>query len=327
MKQRVVSFVIGVLVLALCASAAAQQGEKIPRIGYLATAAPATDFPDREAFRDGLRSLGYVEGQNIVIEYRYAESQFERLEELAAELVRLKVDVIVVVGTRAAIAVKNATRTIPIVMISSDPLGSGLIESLAKPGGNLTGLSLMFQELGSKRLELFRETFPRVRRLAFLWNATSQSQISKMQRATKFFRIEILSLELTTPGDFDRAFMRMTRERPDGLFTYSSALLSANRKRIVEFAEKQKLPAIYHNEGFVEDGGLMSYAPSLRESLRRAATYVQKILHGRKPTDLPVEQPMKFYFIINLNTAKQIGVTIPSNVLVRADRVIRSTSR
>jgi putative ABC transport system substrate-binding protein len=246
---------------------------------------------------------------------------------LAAELVRLKVDVIVVVGTRAAIAVKNATRTIPIVMISSDPLGSGLIESLAKPGGNLTGLSLMFQELGSKRLELFRETFPRVRRLAFLWNATSRSQFSEMQRATKFFRIEILSLELTTPGDFDRAFMRMTRERPDGLFTYSSALLSANRKRIVEFAEKQKLPAIYHNEGFVEDGGLMSYAPSLRESLRRAATYVQKILHGRKPTDLPVEQPMKFYFIINLNTAKQIGVTIPSNVLVRADRVIRSTSR
>lgn len=322
MKRGIIALALGAMLLGLCLPAAAQQPKKVPRIGYLTTAAPSADSPDREAFREGLRNLGYIEGQNIMIEYRYAESRTERLPELAADLVRLKVDVIFVAGTRAAVAVKNATGTIPIVMISSDPLGSGLIESLARPGGNVTGVSLMFQELGGKRLELFREAFPQVRRLAALWNVIAHSHLRETQTAAQRLGFEILSLEIRGPEDFDSAFVLLTREQPHGLFTFTSALLSANRKRIVEFAAKNRLPAIYHNEGFVEAGGLMSYAPSLRGSFRRAATYVDKILKGTKPADLPVEQPMKFELIINLKTAKEIGLTIPPSVLARADGVI-----
>jgi putative ABC transport system substrate-binding protein len=323
MRQKFIGFALSAILLALCFPVAAQQAKKVPRIGYLTTADPSSDLPDREAFREGLRNLRYVEGQNIIIEYRYAASRIERLPELAADLVRLKVDVIFVVGTRAAIAVKNTTGTIPIVTISSDPLGSGLIESFARPGGNVTGLSLMFQELGGKRLELFRETFPQVRRLAFLWNAVSYSLLRETETEAQTLGFEILSVEVRGPEDFDRAFALLTRERPDGLFTFTSALLSANRKRIVEFAAKYRLPAIYHNQGFVEDGGLMSYAPSLQGSFRRAATYVDKILKGAKAADLPVEQPTKFEFIINLKPAKQMGLILPANVLARADGVIK----
>jgi len=323
MKRGIIALALGAMLLGLCLPTAAQQPKTVPRIGYLTTAAPPSDLPDREAFREGLRNLGYIEGQNIHIEYRNVESRIERLPELAADLVRLKVDVIFVAGTLAAVAVKNATGTIPVVMISSDPLGSGLIESFARPGGNVTGVSLMFQELGGKRLELFREAFPQVRRLAALWNVVDNSLLRETQAAAQTLGFEMLSLEIRGPEDFDSAFALLTREQPHGLFTFTSALLSANRKRIVEFAARSRLPAIYHNEGFVEDGGLMSYGPSLRGSFRRAATYVDKILKGRKPADLPVEQPMKFELIINLKTAKQIGVTIPPKVLARADGVIK----
>jgi putative ABC transport system substrate-binding protein len=270
-----------------------------------------------------MRNLGYIEGKNAAIEYRYAEGELDRLLELAAELVRLKVDVIFAAGTRPALAAKNATGTVPVVMISSDPLGSGLVKSLATPGGNITGLSFMAQELGSKRLELFRETFPRVRHLAVLWNAVSTLVLRETKTAAETLGFKILLLEVASPEDFDRAFTLLTRERADGLFTFTSSLLTANRKRIVEFAVENRLPAIYHHEEFVEDGGLMSYGTNYNDLFRRAAAYVDKILRGANPAGLPVEQPTKFDLVINLRTAEQIGVTIPPNVLYRADKVIR----
>jgi len=320
-------FALGFLsafLLALSFSAQAQQPAKIPRIGYLTQGAHSASSPDLKAFREGLRQLDYVEGQNIIIEYRYAESRTERFPDLVADLVRLKVDVIVASGTQANLAAKKATGAIPIVMANSDdPLGSGLVESLARPGGNVTGFSSMGQELGGKRLELFRETFPKVRRLAVLWHTTANPAFRKTQTAAQTLGFEILSLEVRGPEDFDMAFAMVTRERSDGLFTVTAAFMTSNRKRIVEFAAKSRLPAMYHNEQFVEDGGLMSYATSIRDLHRRAATYVDKILKGAKPADLPVEQPTKFEFVLNLKTAKQIGVTIPQSVLYRADKVIK----
>jgi putative ABC transport system substrate-binding protein len=304
--------------------AEAEQVKKVWRIGSLRTGSPSDGFPQLEAFREGLRQLGYVEGQNIIIEYRYAEGRNERIPDLAVELVRLKVAVIVAGGTEAIRAAKKATGTIPIVMaISSDPLGSGLVESLARPGGNVTGLSGMSPELSGKRVELFRETFPKVRRLAVLWYTGSNAAFRETRAAAQAFGFKMLSLEVRVPEDLDNAFARVTKERSDGLIPISSAFMAANRKRIVEFAAKNRLPAIYPNELFTEDGGLMSYAASVQDSYRRAATYVDKILKGRTPADLPVEQPMKFELIISLIAAKQIGVTIPPNVLVRADKVIR----
>jgi putative tryptophan/tyrosine transport system substrate-binding protein len=324
MKKKIAVLTLCAMLYALGIPVEAQQAKKVSRIGYLTQGAPSTSSLAVKALREGLRELGYVEGQNIIIEYRYAESRTERFPELAADLVRLKVDVIVASGTRANLAAKKATGAIPIVMANSDdPLGSGLVESLARPGGNVTGFSSMGQELGGKRLELFREAFPKVRRLAFLWNAVSNSLLRETQTAAQTLGFKILSLEVRGPEDFDGAFSLLTRERSDGLFTFTSAFMTANRKRIVEFAAKNRVPAIYHNEQFVEDGGLMSYATSIRDLHHRAATYVDKILKGAKPADLPVEQPIRFEFVINLKTAKQIGLTIPPNVLARADKVIR----
>jgi putative ABC transport system substrate-binding protein len=278
----------------------------------------------REAFLEGLRNLGYVEGQNIMIEYRYAESRSERLPDLAAELVGLKVDVIVAGGTQVNLVAKKATGTIPIVMLNSDdPLGSGLVESLARPGGNVTGLSTISQELSGKRLELFREAFPKVRRLAVLWYIASDPAFRETQAAALTLGFKIQSLEIRTPEDLNSTLALVTRERLDGLFPVTSAFMSANRKRIVEFAAKNRLPAMYSNQEYVDDGGLMSYVANILELHRRAAIYVDKILKGAKPADLPVEQPTKFEFIINLKAARQIGLTIPPNVLARADRVIR----
>jgi len=303
--------------------AEAQPAKKVPRLGYLVAGSSSSEAPRLKAFREGLRQLGYVEGQNIIIEYRYGDGRPARLPDLAADLVRLKVDVIVAGGTPIR-AARDATSTLPIVMaVSTDPVESGFVESLARPGRNVTGLSSMALELSGKRLELFKEAFPKVNRLAALSHVTIDTHIRETQTAAQALGFKIQWLELRSPEDFDSAFAVATRERVDGLFTVAAAFLTANRKRIVDFAAKNKLPAIYHNEDFIEDGGLMSYAPNLLDLYRRAATYVDKILKGTKPADLPVEQPTKFDFVINLKTAKQIGVTIPPNVLVRADKVIR----
>ena len=302
----------------------AQQPGKVRRIGYLTTASASSGASVREAFLDGLRQLGYVENQNILIEYRYADGRNERLPELAADLIRLKVEVIVASGTQATLAAKNATSTIPIVTPgSSDPLGKGLAETLARPGGNVTGISTMGVELSGKRLEIFRETFPKVRRLAVVWYKGGNISFQELRSDAQPFGFNSISVEVAQPEDFDRAFALARRERPEGLFTASGAFISAHRKRIIDFAAKNKLPAMYHQETFVEDGGLMSYSAGQKDLHRHAATFVDKILKGRKPADLPVEQPMKFELWFNLKTAKQIGVTIPPNVLVRAQKVIR----
>jgi ABC-type uncharacterized transport system substrate-binding protein len=323
-KAALLSILLVAVLLAVAVIAEAQQPRKVPVIGYLTLASASSNLPRREAFREGLRNLGYVEGQNIIIEYRYAESRAERLHELAADLVGLKVDIIVAGGTQVNFAAKKATGTIPIVMANADdPVGSGLVESLARPGNNVTGLSTMSVELGGKRLELFREAFPKVRRLAVLWYTVSNPAFRETQAAAQNLGFRILSLEVRGPEDFDSAFALVTKDRSDGLFPVTSAFMSANRKRIVEFATRNRLPALYSNEEYVEDGGLISYAANVHEMHRRAATYVDKILKGARPAELPVEQPTKFELVINLKTAKQIGLTIPPNVLARADRVIK----
>ena len=323
MRKQIIGFAISAMLLALSFSSAAQQAKKVYRIGYLSAGTSSSEALRLEAFREGLRQRGYVEGQNIIIEVRYGEGRPERLADLAADLVRLKIDVIVAGGTLIR-AAKNATSTVPIVMLfSPDPVGAGYVESLARPGGNVTGLSSMALELGGKRLELFKEAFPKVRRIAVLWQVSSGAAFGKTQTAAKALGLKIRPLEVRGPEDFDGVFAVATKERLDGLFTVASTFLTANRKRIVDFAAKNRLPAMYHNEDFIEAGGLMTYAPSLLDMHRRAATFVDKILKGTKPADLPVEQPMKFDFIISLKTAKQIGVTIPPNFLVRANKVIR----
>jgi putative ABC transport system substrate-binding protein len=324
MKKNIFCIAIVIVLFALCFPVQAQQPGKIPRIGYLTLASSSSNLPRREAFREGLRHLGYIEGQNINIEYRYADSRTERLPELAADLVRLEVDVIVAGGTQVNVAAKKATRTIPIVMANADdPLGSGLVESLAKPGANVTGLSSMSLELNGKRLELLREAFPKIRRLAVLWHTLSNPAFKETQAVAAPLGFVIRSLEVRGRTELESAFPLITKERVDGLFPVTSAFMSANRKPIVEFAAKNRLPALYPNDEYVADGGLMSYAANVHEMRRRAATYVDKILKGANPADLPVEQPKKFEFIINLKAAKQIGLTIPPNVLVRADRVIK----
>jgi putative ABC transport system substrate-binding protein len=318
------AFCLVVFVLfTLVSDAEAQQANKNARIGYLSVGSVSSEASRLKAFRDGLRQLGYVEGQNIAIEYRYGEGNTDRLAALAAELVHLKVDVIVAGGAPVR-AAKSATSTIPIVMtVSTDPVAQGYVQSLAKPGGNVMGLSPMAADLGGKRLELFKETFPKVRRLGVLATATNELVFRETQTSAQALGFRIHSHQVQGPQEFEEAFTLMTKDRVDGIFTVASVLLTANRKRIVDFAAKNRLPAIYHNEDFIEAGGLMSYAPSLIDMHRRAAIFVDKILKGTKPADLPVEQPMKFEFVVNLKTAKQIGVTIPPNVLVRADRVIK----
>jgi len=324
MNKRIFCIVLVAMLFVLCFLVQAQQQGKIPRIGYLTLASSSSNLPRREAFREGLRHLGYIEGQNINIEYRYADSRTERLSELVADLVRLEVAVIVAGGTQVNLATKKATGTIPMVMANADdPLGSGLVESLARPGTNVTGLSSMSLELSGKRLELLREAFPKIRRLAVLWHTLSNPAFKETQGAAAPLGFVIRSLEVLGRTELESAFPLITKERVDGLFPVTSAFMSANRKPIVEFAAKNRLPALYPNDEYVADGGLMSYAADVHEMHRRAATYVDRILKGAKPSDLPVEQPTKFEFIINLKAAKQIGLTIPPNVLVRADKVIR----
>jgi len=314
------------MILALPIESRAQQAARIPRIGIL-LAPPATVLSVWvEAFRHRLRELGYVEGKNIVIEYRYAEGKLERLPDLAAELVRLKVDIIVTAGPAAFVA-KKASVTIPIVVAAaSDPVGTGLVSSLAQPGGNITGLSLMAPELDGKRLELLKEAFPKVARVAFLWvpgGSRGNLPLTEMDVAAKALRLNLLSLPVRSLDDFDSAFARGKKEHAQALVTQPHSLIIAQQRQIFDFAAKNRLPAMYPWSEFVEAGGLMSYAPNQADLWRRAADFVDKILKGTKPAEIPVEQPMKFEFIVNLKAAKQIGLTIPPNVLVRADKVIR----
>ena len=317
---------LGTMLFALGVQAQTQQPAKIHRIGWLASGSASGIAPLTDAFRQGLRQLGYVEGKNIVIEYRYAEGKFDRLPELASEIVHLKVDVIVVANASAIDAVKRATATIPIVMVGpGDPVGLGFIASLARPGGNITGLSLLATELAGKRLELLKEAFPKIFRVAVL-RATGpeqEQQMREIESAAQMLGIQIQSVHVQSPDDFENAFSTITKGRPDALLIVRSSLIRIHATRITAFAEKRRLPTMYDDRLFVENGGLMSYGTNTLDFYRRAAVYVDKILKGTKPADLPVEQPMKFEFVINLKTAKQIGLTIPPNVLARADKVIR----
>ena len=284
----------------------------------------------QEAFRQGLRDLGYVEGRNLVIEYRDAEGKVERLPALAAELVALKVDVIVASGTLAALAAKQATRTLPIVFSpAADPVASGLVTSLARPGGNVTGLSLLNSELVGKWLEQLKQAIPGVSRVAVLWQPgafgerTEKDMLKGAEVAARALGVQLQFVEARGPEDFDRAFSDMTRARAGALTVLGSTMFVSERRRLVDLAAKNRLPAVYNVREFVDAGGLMSYGPNLADLFRRAATYVDKILKGAKPGDLPVEQPTKFELVINLKTAKALGLTIPQSVLVRADEVIQ----
>ena len=311
-------------------AAEAQQSTKLYRIGYLhaASAADPRVVQQREAFLKSLRQLGYVEGRNIVIEYRYAEGDPNRFPSLAADLVRLKADVIVAPGERAIAAAKDATRGLPIIMVfARDPVAAGFVASLARPGGNVTGMSSMSSELNGKRLELLKEAFPGITRVAFLWNPRlASTDLQDTRMAAQALGLEVQTVEVRTEADLDKAFSAIDKKRADALRVPTDPVLTgpkANQVRILEFASKHRLPVMYDDSQIVEAGGLMSYGVTLVDLYRRAAVYVDKILKGAKPADLPVEQPTKFELVINLKTAKQIGLTIPPNVLARADRVIK----
>ena len=307
--------------------AEAQQAAKVARIGYLAlNLAPG---PLIEAFRQGLRDLGYVEGRNVVIEYRNAEGKPERFPALAAELVALKVDVILVGSTPQALAAKQATKTIPIVFTgTADPVGSGLVTSLARPGGNVTGLSNLAAELVGKRLEQLTQAVPGVSRVAVLWqpgvlgDRTEKEMLKAADVAARALGVGLQFVEARGPADFDRAFSDMTGTRAGALTVLPSSMFSSERRRLVDLAAKNWLPVVFPFREFADAGGLMSYGPNLADLLRRAAPYVDKILKGAKPADLPVEQPNKFELVINLRTAKALGLTIPPSLLARADQVI-----
>jgi putative tryptophan/tyrosine transport system substrate-binding protein len=330
-KAAVLSILVGVVLLALGVIAEAQQPKKVPRIGYLSALAPASESFRSEAIRLALRDLGYIEGQNIATEYRYTEGKTDRLPELAAELVRLKVDLIVVAGGEPYVrAAMNATKTIPIVMVGAgrDPVRAGLVESLARPGGNVTGLTTLSRELGGKRLELLKEAVSKVARVAVLYDpavpGTTREVKEELPTAARALGLTVQPWEVRAADDFERVFAALNKQRPDGLFVPGGGqLMNANRKRIADLALKSRLPSVYGTREYVEAGGLMSYGADQADSSHRVAYYVDRILKGAKPANLPVEQPTKFELVINLKTAKQIGLTIPPNVLARADKVIK----
>src|SRR5215467_6279944 len=318
---------VAVMLLAVAGIAEAQQqAKKVPRIGFLGGASASFYAARTNAFRQGLNELGYTEGKNIDIEYRYAEGKFNRLPDLAAELVGLKVDVIVAAPTPSVLAAKKASATTPIVFASVvDPVASGLVASLARPGGNFTGLSLLTPELSGDRLELLIEALHKVSRVAVLRNPGNPSNavfLEETQAVAGRLGIQLQPLEGRNPDEIEQAFEAATRERARAIVVFDDPVIYSYRTRVVALAAKRRLPAMYGYREFVDDGGLMSYGPNRPDLYRRTATYVDKILKGAKPADLPVEQPMKFELVINLKTAKQIGLTIPPNVLARADKVI-----
>jgi len=324
MKKKITVLTLCVALLALCGSAAAQQAGKLFRVGFLDSSNAAGMAGLLDVFRQELSKLGWIEGKNIAFEYRFAEQKNGRLPELAADLVRLKVDVIVVTGGGVPLAAKKATSTIPIIMASgSDPVASGLVASLARPGGNLTGLTSLNQELITKRLEVLKDAVPKLGRVGLLRPSTS-GQLKEIRGAALALKLKLEEID-TQPDvkGLESAFQAAKQKQVDAIMTATTRPFFAARKRIVELAGKYRLPAIYPEEGFVDEGGLMSYGVDFDELYRKAAVYVDKILKGAKPADLPVQQATKFEFIINLKAAKQIGLKIPPNVLARADRVIQ----
>ena len=331
MKHIIGLLVIFVALAACGAAASAQQAKKVPLIGYLSPTDPGTESARSEAIRLALRQRGHIEGQNIAIEYRYAEGKVDRYPELAAELVRLKVDIIVVAGGAGPVrAAKNATKTIPIIMLGAgiDPVEAGLVESLARPGGNVTGLTLLSTELGGKRLELLKEAVPKLARVAVLYDPANPGNVLDVKEvlpaAARALGLSVRTWEIRAADGFEKVFAALNKERPDGLYVPGGGgLMRVNVKRIAGFALKSRLPSVYGLRQFVDAGGLMYYGADLADSYRRVAYFVDRILKGAKPGDLPVEQPTKFELVINLKTAKQIGITIPQSLLYRADKVIR----
>jgi putative ABC transport system substrate-binding protein len=326
-KVKAIEIALCTLLLALSVPARAQQPKKVPRIGVLATGTPSSMEEVLDPFRQRLHELGYVEGKNIAFEYRYGEGKIDRLPDLAAELVRLKVDVIVTTSTPTAMAAKSATTTIPIVIFgATDPVGTGVVASLARPGGNITGVTVMNEELAGKRLELLKETTPKVSRVAVLWmsaNPGSALVFKQTQAAARELGLQLQSLDVQSVADLEGSFKSATRSGAHALDVLRTPLIATQLTRIADFAVKNRLPSIHDRRDFVEAGGLMSYGANIADTSRRAAVYVDKILKGTKPEDLPVERQMKFELVINLKTAKQIGVTIPQSVLFRADKVIK----
>jgi len=330
MKRKITVLTLCAILFALCGSVDAQQTKKIPTVGFLLEGFPSSisDSIRIDAFRKGLHEIGYTEGKSIFIEYRFAEGKRERLSDLASELVRLKPDVIVTYGTVGAVALKQATTTIPIVTVSSgDPAGRGLVASLARPGGNITGLSGVNRDLSGKRLELLKEVIPKLGRVAVLWNGSggepSSDNFKDTEVAAHALGVQIQSLDVRSAEAVESAFKSATDRKTQGLIMLPSPFTTAHATRIVALAIQNRLPTMFSQGVLVESGGLMSYSANLADLARRAAVYVDKILKGAKPADLPVEQPIKFEFVINLKTAKQIDLTIPPNVLARADKVIK----
>ena len=329
MSKKILLSAVATFILSSFHLAQAQQAKKVPRIGYLSGRGdPSTPDPLVEAFRQGLRDLGYIEGKNILVEYRYAEGKLDRIPSLVAELVQLKVDVLVSSTLPAIRAAKQTTKTIPIVMLTNvDPVATGIVDSLARPGGNITGLVRFMTELSGKRLELLKEVVPKISHVGVLWDADDPDAaigFKEYEAAARALKIQLQSLEVRGPNpDLEGAFQAAVKGRASALITVRNLLLLRYPKRIADLAIKNRLPSIYEGSDFVETGGLMSYSSNDAESFKRAAIYVDKILKGAKPSDLPVEQPTKFELIINLKAAKQIGLTVPPSVLAAADKVIR----
>jgi putative ABC transport system substrate-binding protein len=326
MSSQIFSWLLATLLLATVSISDAQQG-KIPRIGFLGGPSASALSKRLEGFRQGLRELGYVEGKNIVIEYRYAEGKQDRLPALATELVRLKEDAILTGGPLSTRAAKEATTTIPIVMaFDNDPVGNGFVASLSRPGGNVTGLSTHYPEVSGKQLELLKEIVPKLLRVAVIGNSNEPGNaqaLKETQLAAGAFGVQLQYLEVRSPSEIETAFQAASKARVDAALVLAGAVFFSQRPRVAELAIKSRMPAVYQASEYVDAGGLMSYGVNITDLFRRAATYVDKILKGAKPADLPVEQPTKFEFIVNLKAAKQIALTIPPNVLARADKVIR----
>ena len=321
------SLALSFMLLALCVPTEAQQTKKVLRIGLLSATRPSPMPPAIEALRQGLRELGYIEGQNIIVEYRWADGKDDRYAPLAAELVSLGVDVIVTQGTQATIAAKQATSTIPIIVgTAGDLVGEGLVASLARPGGNVTGFTNIDPDLSAKRLEFLREAFPKISRVAVLYHGGpggDQEELRETQTAAKKLGVDIQALHVLEPEQFELAYAAMTKERAQALIIFSGSFTNAHRRVLLDLAAKIRIPTMCANPIWAEAGGLISYGHDGRDQWRRAAGYVDKVLKGTKPADLPVQQPMRIELVVNLKTAKEIGVAIPPNVLARADRVIR----
>jgi putative tryptophan/tyrosine transport system substrate-binding protein len=327
MTEKIISLALGVVILALSFLAQAQQPRKVSRIGFLSPVSASGGKANLETFRQGLRELGYIEGKNIIIEYRWAEGKLDRLPELAAELVSLGVDIIVTGGTPPVLAAKKATNTIPIVAANADNLVElGVVASLARPGGNVTGLTRVDADFSSKRLQLLKESFPKLSRVAVLSHGAlgaDQEELQETQAAARTLGVQIQSFTVQEPNQFLDTYAQMIKRRTDALIIFTSAFTAFHREQLVELAIKNGLPTMCANAAWSNAGCLISYGPNVTELYRRAAVFVDKILKGAKPADLPVEQPMKFELIVNLKAAKQIGISVSPNVLARADRVIR----